>query len=50
MTTTAEKKKEYYYANREKCLGWAKGYRDRNKKKVLASSLAWRKQNPDKGS
>ena len=48
MTTTAEKKKEYYYANREKCLGWAKGYRDRNKKKVLASSIAWRKKNPEK--
>jgi len=49
MTTTAEKKKEYYYANREKCLGWAKGYRDRNKKKVLASASLEKKE-PRKGS
>jgi hypothetical protein len=48
MTTTAEKKKEYYYANREKCLGWAKGYRERNKKKVRAAAAAWRKKNPEK--
>jgi DNA-binding transcriptional regulator GbsR (MarR family) len=48
MTTTAEKKKEYYYANREKCLGWAKGYREKNKKKVRALLLVWRKKNPEK--
>jgi hypothetical protein len=48
MTMTAEKKKEYYYANREKCLGWAKGYRERNKKKVRAAADAWRKKNPEK--
>ena len=48
MTNTAEKRKEYYYANREKCLGWAKGYRERNKKKVRAAAAAWRKKNPEK--
>ena len=48
MTNTAEKRKEYYYANREKCLGWAKGYRERNKKKVRVAAAAWRKKNPEK--
>ena len=48
MTTTAENKKEYYYANREKCLGWAKGYRERNREKVRAAAVMWRKKNPEK--
>ena len=50
MTTTAEKKKEYYYANREKNLGWAKGYRERNREKVRAAAVMWRKKNPEKVS
>jgi hypothetical protein len=48
MANTAEYRKEYYYANREKHLGWAKGYRERNKEKVRAAAAAWRKKNPEK--
>ena len=39
MATTAEYRKEYYYANREKCLAAAKDYRERNKEKIRAASV-----------
>ncbi len=48
MATTAEYRKEYYYANREKCLAAAKDYRERNKEKIRAASVTWRKKNPKK--
>ena len=44
----AEYRKEYYYANREKCLAAAKDYRERNKEKIRAASVTWRKKNPKK--
>ena len=34
MSWDAVARKKYYYANREKALGWAKGYRKRNPEKV----------------
>jgi len=48
MAYTTEKRREYYYANREKELGWAKTYRENNKEKVRAGVAEWRKKNPEK--
>ena len=48
MSYDAAARKKYYYANREKVLGWAKTYREKNKDKVRASLNAWRKKNPEK--
>ena len=48
MTTTAECRKKYYYANREKCLDRAKGYRERNAEKCRTDAREWRKNNPEK--
>ena len=48
MAWGAKERKEYYYANREKCLKQAKGYRERNREKVRASNKNWRKNNPEK--
>ena len=47
MAWGAKERKEYYYANREKCLGWAKGYRERNREKARASTKKWRENNPE---
>ena len=47
MSYDAAARKKYYYANREKVLGWAKTYREKNKDKVRASLNAWRKKNPE---
>ena len=44
----AKERKEYYYANHEKCLKHAKAYRERNKEKVRASVKNWRENNPEK--
>ena len=48
MTWDAAARRKYYYKNREKCLAWAKGYRERNKEKVYTASLKWRENNPEK--
>jgi hypothetical protein len=48
MPSTAEYRREYYYANREKVLGWAKAWRETNKEKVRADAAEWRKKNPEK--
>ena len=48
MSWDAAAKRKYYYDNREKCLGWAKTWRDKNAEKCLASARKWYKNNPDK--
>ena len=48
MSWDAVARKKYYYANREKALGWAKGYRERNPEKVRDAARKWRKNNPEK--
>ena len=44
----AKERKEYYYANHEKCLEHAKAYRERNKEKVRAAVKNWRENNPER--
>jgi len=48
MPNTAEYRRKYYYANREKVLGWAKTYRENNKEKIRAAHAEWRKKNSEK--
>ena len=48
MGWPAEKRKEYYYANHEKCLKQAKGYRERNREKARDSTKKWRENNPER--
>ena len=48
MAMDAVARKEYYYNNREKCLGYAKTYRDKNVEKCRADARKWRKNNPEK--
>ena len=48
MAMDAAARKEYYYNNREKCLGYAKTYRDKNVEKCRADARKWRKNNPKK--
>ena len=47
MGWDATARKEYYYNNREKCLGYAKTYRDKNREKCRADARKWRKNNPE---
>lgn len=48
MSLDAAAKKEWYYNNREKCLGYAKTYREKNREKCRAADRKWRKNNPDR--
>ena len=48
MSVSAEYRKKYYYANREKSLAWAKTYREKNKDNIRISMNVWRKKNPEK--
>ena len=48
MGWDATARKEYYYNNREKCLGWSKTYRDKNVEKCRADARKWRKNNPER--
>ena len=42
MACTAEYRKKYYYANREKVLRHAKTYRENNKEKIRAANAKYR--------
>ena len=48
MGWDATARKEYYYNNREKCLGWAKTWRVKNVEKLRDEARKWRKNNPEK--
>ena len=48
MAMDAVARKEYYYNNREKCLGYAKTYREKNREKCRAASRKWVKNNPER--
>ena len=48
MACTAEYRKKYYYANREKVLAHAKTYRENNKEKIRAAHAEYRKKNKEK--
>ena len=47
MGWDAAARKEYYYNNREKCLGYAKTYREKNVEKCRADTRKWIKNNPE---
>ena len=48
MGWDAAARKEYYYNNREKYLGYAKTYREKNAEKCRADTRKWIKNNPEK--
>ena len=45
---SAAARKEWYDNNREKCLGYAKTYREKNREKCCIASRKWRKNNPER--
>ena len=45
MSVSAEYRKKYYYANREKSLAWAKTYRENNKEKIRAAHAEYSEDN-----
>ena len=48
MGWDAAAKKEWYNNNKEKCLGYAKAYREKNREKCRADARKWRKDNPER--
>ena len=48
MSWASAAKEKYYYNNREKCLGYAKTYREKNREKCRADARKWRKNNPER--
>ena len=48
MSWDAAARKEWYNNNREKCLGYAKTYREKNREKCRANARKWRKNNPER--